>query len=77
MKKRCRYAIINDILLSALAKSTKYRIHKDTGLCYKDLQYYLDLLLKNNLIQKLYIEYRTTDKGCEYIKRYTKLELLV
>jgi predicted transcriptional regulator len=83
-KNRNSLSIINDILTIARQGALKTQIMYRASLSFDQLNLYLALLLKNNLIEQTKSDerqnsfyYKTTVKGNLFIQRYLKLRDLL
>lgn len=79
-EKRDTIKLIVDILEITLNEATKTDIVYKANLNFKQVQKFLDFLIKKGLI---YVSsnkrkrYRTTEKGKEFIRRYRKIVELI
>jgi predicted transcriptional regulator len=79
MKYRSRTEIVANILNAANGRTTKTKIMYKAFLSYGQLKEYLSVLLENNLIEYLdgTHEFKTTEKGLNYLKMHNEIgELL-
>jgi predicted transcriptional regulator len=79
MGSRTRTEIVSHILDSANGGTTKTRIMYSAFLSYVQLNEYLSILIKNNLLEYLdgTNKFKTTDKGLFFLKTHNEIgELL-
>ena len=79
MKNRSRTEIVSNILDAANGGATKTKIMYKAFVSYNQLKEYLSVLIENNLIEYSdgTHEFRTTEKGLNYLKMYNEIgELL-
>ncbi len=78
---RGKIQITADILCLSTVAIKKTHIMYKANLSYEQVNYYLSDLLNNDLISQHILEdgivYRTSEKGREYLKHYTRLMDLV
>lgn len=79
-EKRDTIKLIVDILEITLNEATKTDIVYKANLNFKQVQKFLDFLIKKGLISvssNKRKRYRTTEKGKEFIRRYRKIVELI
>ena len=78
MKYRSRTEIVSNILDATNGGATKTKIMYKAFLSYAQLKEYLTILVDNNLIEYSNgTQFKTTEKGLNYIKMYREIgELL-
>lgn len=78
---RGKIQITADILCLSTVAMKKTHIMYKANLSYEQVNYYLSDMLNNDLISQHILEdgivYRTSEKGREYLKHYTRLMDLV
>ena len=72
MKNRSRYEVIAAILKSVNKEETRTKIMYKAFLSFPQLKEYLGVLLEKGLLEHdaTVQQYRTTDKGKQYLKMY-------
>jgi predicted transcriptional regulator len=75
MKNRSRLDIVATILKTTESGLPKTKIMINVGLSYYQLEEYLNICFKSNLLEyeKISKVFRTTDKGREFQKFYSKI----
>jgi predicted transcriptional regulator len=79
MKYRSRTDIVSQILEAANGGATKTKIMYKAYLSYAQLKEYLSVLLENGLLEfeKGRQTYKTTSKGFQFLKTYSKIGGLI
>ena len=79
MKYRSRTDIVTQILQAANGGSTKTKIMYKAFLSFPQLKEYLGLLMEKGLLEYIATdhEYRTTDKGKQFMKLYKDVGHLI
>ena len=76
MLKRSKHVIISEILDICKDGANKTRIVYKANLNFKTVDPYIDLLIKNNLLevkQKKNVSYETTDKGKKMLADFKQI----
>jgi predicted transcriptional regulator len=77
MLKRSKHVIISEILDICKDGANKTRIVYQANLNFRTVDPYIDLLIKNNLLeikQKKNVSYETTDKGKKMLDDFKQID---
>jgi predicted transcriptional regulator len=74
--KRQPYAIVSEILHTALTDVNKTRLMYSCNLSYEMCDKYIGSLLRKGLLEKKEEVFHTTKKGIQFIQTYQKLKCL-
>ena len=75
--RRGKIDIIADILSAALKESKKTQIVYSVNLNFTRVEDYLPLLMDKELITNIDGEYKTTEKGCDFLRNYQAMNELL
>ena len=73
-KRRGRAEIIADILSAAMKEAKKTQIVYKANLNFRRARKYLPYLEEKGLIENIGSEYKTTEKGKQFLQDYQKLD---
>jgi predicted transcriptional regulator len=79
--RRNRFRIIAEILEASKTGLTKTQLMYKASLSFTQVAHYVSFLVEINLLRKISINektvYTTTNKGIQFLKRYSEIEVLV
>lgn len=76
--KRGRVDVIADLLeIAKLVSCRKTRLMYRGNLSHRQLKVYLNILTGLNLLSMNSDKYLTTEKGCEYLMAYRRLQMIL